>query len=151
MANIFTWISSSYLMHSKVGRARRWKGNSRGRDVCVPMANFMVETDTMLLLLLLLSRFSRVRLCVTTCLVAKSYLTFCDPMDCSTPGFPVFHYLPEFSQIHVHQVSDNHPTISSSVTPFSPCPQFFPASGSFPVSQLFASGGKVLELQHQSF
>ena len=35
-----------------------------------------------------------------------------------------------------------HPTISSSVVPFSFCPQSFPASGSFPVSQLFASGGQ---------
>ena len=34
-----------------------------------------------------------------------------------------------------------HPTISSSVIPFSSCPQSFPASGSFPKSQLFASGG----------
>ena len=35
-----------------------------------------------------------------------------------------------------------HPTISSSVVPFSSCPQFFPASGSFQMSQLFASGGQ---------
>ena len=35
-----------------------------------------------------------------------------------------------------------HPTISSSVIPFSSCPQSFPASGSFPMSQLFASGGQ---------
>ena len=35
-----------------------------------------------------------------------------------------------------------HPTISSSVVPFSSCPQFIPASGSFPMSQLFASGGQ---------
>ena len=35
-------------------------------------------------------------------LVAQSCLTLCDPMDCSTPGFPVLHYLPEFVQIHVH-------------------------------------------------
>ena len=35
-----------------------------------------------------------------------------------------------------------HSTISSSVTPFSSCPQSFPASGSFPVSLLFASGGQ---------
>ena len=35
-----------------------------------------------------------------------------------------------------------HPTISSSVIPFSSCPQSFPASGSFPISQLFASGGQ---------
>ena len=37
-----------------------------------------------------------------------------------------------------------HPTISSSVVPFSSCPQSFPASGSFPVSQLFASGGQTI-------
>ena len=34
-------------------------------------------------------------------LVAKSYLTLCDPIDCSTPGFPVHHQLPEFTQTHV--------------------------------------------------
>ena len=46
-----------------------------------------------------------------------------------------------------------HPAISSSLVPFSSCPQSFPASGSFPMSQLFAWGGNVLEfqLQHQSF
>ena len=46
-----------------------------------------------------------------------------------------------------------HPTISSSVVPFSSRPQSFPASGSFQMSQLFTPGGKVLEfqLQHQSF
>ena len=38
-----------------------------------------------------------------------------------------------------------HPTISSSVTPFSSCLQSFPASGSFPVSQFFASGGQNIE------
>ena len=46
-----------------------------------------------------------------------------------------------------------HPAISSSVVPFSSCPQSLQASGAFPISQLFAWGGKVLEfqLQHQSF
>ena len=38
-----------------------------------------------------------------------------------------------------------HPTISSSVNPFSSCPQYFPASGSFPISQFFASGGQSIE------
>jgi len=37
-----------------------------------------------------------------------------------------------------------HPTISSSVVPFSSCPQSFPASGSFPMSQIFASGGQSI-------
>ena len=39
-----------------------------------------------------------------------------------------------------------HPTISSSVVPFSSCPQSFPASGSFEMSQLFASGGQSIEV-----
>ena len=34
--------------------------------------------------------------------VAQLYPTICDPMDCSTPGFPVYHQLPELAQTHVH-------------------------------------------------
>ena len=40
------------------------------------------------------------------CLAAQSCPALCDPMDCSTSGFPVFHYLLEFAQTHVHQVGD---------------------------------------------
>ena len=43
------------------------------------------------------------------CSVAKSYLTLCDPTDCSTPGFPVLHQLLEFAQTHVHLVSPHAP------------------------------------------
>ena len=38
--------------------------------------------------------------------VTQLYLTLCDPMHCSMPGFPVHHQLPEPAQIHVHRVSD---------------------------------------------
>ena len=38
--------------------------------------------------------------------VAQSCPTLCDPMNCSTPGLPVHHQLPEFTQTHIHQVSD---------------------------------------------
>ena len=38
--------------------------------------------------------------------VAQSCLTLCDPMNCSMPGLPVHHQLPEFTQTHVHRVSD---------------------------------------------
>ena len=65
----------------------------------------------------------------------------CNPMDCSTPGFPVLYHLPELAQTHVHWVGD---AIWSSVTPFSSCLQSFPASGSFPMSLLFASGGQSI-------
>ena len=64
------------------------------------------------------------------------------PMDCSTPCFPVLHYLLEFAQTHVHQVSDaiqpSHPLLSPSPPAFNPSQQ----QGFFPMSQLFASGGQ---------
>ena len=56
--------------------------------------------------------------------VAQSCLTPCDPMNCSMPGLPVHHQLPEFTQIHVHRVSDasqpSHPL--SSPSPPAPSP-----------------------------
>ena len=64
-------------------------------------------------------------------------------MDCSMPGFPVHHQLPELAQTHVHRVSDtiqpSHPVI-----PFSSRLQSFPTSGSFPMSQSFTSGGQSI-------
>ena len=61
-----------------------------------------------------------------------------DPMDCSTPGLSVPH-LPKCAQVHVHCISDAIQPILSSDTLFWFCPQSFPASGTFPMSQLFAS------------
>ena len=53
---------------------------------------------------------------------AQSCLTLCDPMNCSTPGLPVHHQLPELTQTHVHQLGDaiqpSHPLSS----PSSPAP-----------------------------
>ena len=50
--------------------------------------------------------------------VAQSCLTLCDPMNCSTPGLPVHHQLPEFTQTHIHRVGDaiepSHPLSSPS-------------------------------------
>ena len=55
-------------------------------------------------------------------LVTQSCLTLCDPMNCSTPGLPVHHQLPEFTRTQVHRVSDaiqpSHPLSS----PFPPAP-----------------------------
>ena len=42
--------------------------------------------------------------------VAQSYLTVCDPVDCSMPGYPVHHQLPEFTQTHVHWVKSALPS-----------------------------------------
>ena len=75
--------------------------------------------------------------------VAQSCPTLWDPMNCSTPGLPVHHQLLESTQTHVHWVSDAIQP-SSSVVPFSSCPQSFPESGPFQVSQLFESGGQSI-------
>ena len=63
--------------------------------------------------------------------VAQSCLTLFNPVNCSTPGLPVHHHLPEFTQNPCPLSQWCHPTISSSVVPFSSCPQSFPASGFF--------------------
>ena len=69
-----------------------------------------------------------------------SVVSDCDPMDCSTPGFPIHHQLPELTQTHVYQVMmpSNH------LIPVSSCFQSFPAAGSFAMSQLFTSGGQSI-------
>ena len=82
-------------------------------------------------------------LCLNTCQF-RSVPTLCDPMNRSMPGLPVHHQLPEFTQTHVHWWWWCHPAISSSVIPFSSCPQSFPVSGSFPMSQFFALGGQSI-------
>ena len=74
--------------------------------------------------------------------VAQLCPTLCDPMDCGTPGFPVHHQLPDLTQVSDPSSQWCHPTISSSVVPFSSCLQSFPESGSFQMSQFFASGGQ---------
>ena len=68
--------------------------------------------------------------------VAQSCPTPCDPMNRSTPGLPVHHQLPEFTETHRPLSQWCHPAISSSVVPFSSCLRSFLASGSFPMSAL---------------
>ena len=74
--------------------------------------------------------------------LTQSCPTLCDPINCSTPSFQVLHYLPEFAQTQCSLSRWCHPTISSSVAPFSSCPQAFPPSESLPVSWLFVSASK---------
>ena len=73
--------------------------------------------------------------------VAQLCPTLCDPMNHSTPGLPVHHQLPEFTQTHIHRVSDaiqpSHPLLF----PFPPTPN--PSQHqSFSMSQLFAGGSQ---------
>ena len=69
--------------------------------------------------------------------VTQSCLTLCNPMNCSTPRPPCPSPTPGVYSNSCPLSWWCHPTISSSVIPFSSCPQSFPASGSFQVSQLF--------------
>ena len=82
------------------------------------------------------SQFSRVQLFVTP------WTTACRP-PCPSPT-PRVHPNPCLLSQWCH------PTISSSVIPFSSCPQSFPASGSFQMSQLFASGGQSIGVSASS-
>ena len=69
--------------------------------------------------------------------VTQPCLILCDPMDGSTPGFPVHHQLPELAQTHVYRISHLilcHPLLL--------LPSILPRIGSFPMSQFFLSGGQ---------
>ena len=85
--------------------------------------------------------------------VAQSCPTLCDPTDCSTPGFPVLHQLPEPTQTHIHRVSDaiqpSHPLSSPSLPAFN----LSQHQGHFQWVSSLHLVAKVLEfqLQHQSF
>ena len=85
--------------------------------------------------------------------VAQSCPTLCDPMNCSTPGLPVHHQLPAFTQTHGHRISDaiqpSHPL--SSPSPPAPYPSQY--QGLFQCVNSSHKVAKVLEFQqqHQSF
>ena len=87
------------------------------------------------------------------CSVALLCSTLCDPMDCSTPAFPVLHYLPEFAGNRVHWVSDAiqpSPLLLSASLPAFNLSQH---QGLFQLVSSLHQVAKVLEfqLQHQSF
>ena len=74
------------------------------------------------------------------CSVAKSCLTLCDPMDCSTLGSFVLHYLNLLRFMSTESmIPSNHLILCFSLLY---CLQSFPALGSFPMSQLFTTGGQ---------
>ena len=86
---------------------------------------------------------------ICCCSVTKSCPTLCDPMDCSAPGFPVLHYLPEFVQTHGDAIQPSQPLLP-------PSPHALNLSQHQDLFQWVSSShqmAKVLELQlqHQSF
>ena len=69
---------------------------------------------------------------------------FVTPKDCSTPGFPVHHQLPESTQTYGHRVSDAIQPSHPLSFPSPPYLQSFPASGSFLMTHFFTSGGQSI-------
>ena len=137
-------------MHTVLGRLWQWWWTGRP-GVLWFMGSQRVGHDwaTELNWLSKITKFERLHSFVVVQLL--SHVTLCDPMDCSTPGFFVLHYLSEFAQTHVHWVSDAIQTSHFLLPSFSSCPKSFPESRSFPMGWLFTSGGQSIELQHQSF
>ena len=77
------------------------------------------------------------------CSISPSCPTLCDPMDCSTPGSSVLHYL--LSLLKLMSIESVMPSNHlASVVPFSSCLQSFPASGAFLMNRLFTSGGQSI-------
>ena len=82
------------------------------------------------------------------CSIAKSCPTLCDPMDCSTPDFPVYHQLLEFAQTHVHRIGD---VIQSSHPQSSPSPPAFNLSQHQGLFQGVSSSYQVAKVWSFSF
>ena len=101
----------------------------------------------------LIQLFMHIYISVQFSSVAQSCPTLCDPMNCSTPGLPVHHHLLEFTQTHVHRVSDaiqsSHPLSS----PSPPVPNPSQHQSLFQWVNSSHEVAKVLEfqLQHHSF
>ena len=94
--------------------------------------------------------------------VAQSFMTLCNPMDCSTPGLPAHHQLPELAQTHVHWVGDAiqpsllSPSLPSNHPLSSPSPPAFNLSQHHGLFQCASSShqatkGLEFQLQHQFF
>ena len=92
-------------------------------------------------------------MCIISSVQSLSGVSLCDPMNCSTPGLPVHHQLPEFTQTHVHRVSDaiqpSHPLLS----PSPPAPSSSQHQSLFQCVNSLHEVAKVLEfqLQHHFF
>ena len=128
---VFLWSSLRYhtespVFHSVVQKWVTWPDQSYWNWLPEGINAWMVYSFVVPALLLLLIHS----------VVSKSLR----PLDCSMPGFSVFHCLPEFAQSHFHWVGD---AIQPSHPPLSASPLAFNLSlhqGSFPISWLFASG-----------
>ena len=134
-----TWLPSSRLsqdprwrleVHPPHLSSKLWEG---GMEVKEGSMNILSAESPSLQ-----QSFQKSHMYPLCCSVAKSCPTLCDPMDCSTPGFPVLHYLPEMLKLMSIEsvMPSNHLILCHSLLLL---PSVFPVSGSFPTSQLFTA------------
>ena len=111
-----------------IGWGGRWEGGSGWGDTCIPVA---YSCWCMSIIITISSVHS------------LSHVLLCDPMNCSTPGPPVHHQPPEFTQTHVHRVGDaiqpSHPLLS-------PSP---PSPLSYPLPMIFICNLVILRILYQ--
>ena len=157
MENAFDLLSFHVLVLGQIFSISR-KGNAfRGQKQWVTVACFLFTKQNhrdlyiygksglrTVVVLLRCLRWVRVKYGDQFSSVPQSCLTLCNSMDCSTPGFPVHHQLLEFTQTLVHWVSDAIQPSNPLYSPFSSHLQSFSGSGSFEMSQFFASGGQSI-------
>ena len=118
-------LRGNRLPWHKILSATYWLFDLRQVNSCLPQFSHMQNEDNS-------SYFIQLSESVQFSSVAQLCPTLCDPMDCSTPGFPVHHQLPELVQTHVHWVGN---TIQPSCPLLSPSPPAFNLSrhqGLFP-------------------
>ena len=120
----------------------RWElGATYSAILLILLSYFLFDSIFLLFFFLLLRHF--LLYLVQFSSVAQLCPTLCDPMDCNMPGLPVHHQPPEFTQTHVHRVSDaiqpSHRLSSSSPPAFN-----LSQHRSFQMSQLFSLGGQSI-------
>ena len=102
---VFSYMSISFKSHSRWQEHKKTSKNTQAHLKTLPVLNPLTSHRPSISSL----QFSS---------VARSCPTICDPVSCSTPGLPVHHQLPEFTQTHVHRVRDaiqpSHPLSSPS-------------------------------------
>ena len=154
---IFSWIIHYFLLLSSLYKcslymlfinflSEKWFANISSHFLCFLfiLLNFHIFHEEKIVILMYSVQFSS---------VAQSCPTLCYPMNRSTPGLPVHHQLPEFTQIHIHRVSDaiqpSHPLSS----PSPPAPNPSQHRSLFQWVNSSHHVAKVLEFQsqHQSF
>ena len=128
MLEDFYFIKEQYTHDQDLGHHRAWMGQG-GREVQVggdiyiyiQWIHFICTAETNTTLQCNYIPIQYLYRKVQFSSVAQSCLTLCDPMNCSTPGLPVHHQLPEFTQTHVHRISNaiqpSHPLSSLLLLP----------------------------------